>query len=196
LRRRGFRVHWVERNRKLAPKLQGAASRVFWGDANERRVLSEAGLERAASVLLTGRDDATNAYLAVCCRRLNPKLRIVSRVTHERNVEAIHRAGADLVLSYTSLGANSVLSRLRGKELVVLGEGIDLFVLPVPRRLSGMTLHASELGAKTGPTCVALRRKSGLEPSPQPTTRLIRGAELVVIGTPANRSRFRQVFGA
>ena len=48
-----------------------------------------------------------NIYLAVYCRRLKPDLRIVSRITHERNVEAIHRAGADFVLSYTSLGAET-----------------------------------------------------------------------------------------
>ena len=73
-----------------------------------------------------------NIYLAVYCRRLNPALRIVSRITHERNVEAIHRAGADFVLSYTTLGVEAVMSLLRGYELVVLGEGVELFSIPVP----------------------------------------------------------------
>ena len=68
----------------------------------------------ASSVLLTTNDDAMNIYLAVYCRRLNPALRIVSRITHERNVEAIHRAGADFVLSYTTLGVEAVMSLLRG----------------------------------------------------------------------------------
>ena len=54
-----------------------------------------------SSVLLTTNDDAMNIYLAIYCRRLNPGLRIVSRITHERNVEAIHRAGADFVLQRT-----------------------------------------------------------------------------------------------
>jgi hypothetical protein len=52
--------------------------------------------------------------LAVFCRRLNRELRIVSRITHERNLEAIHRAGADFVLSYTTLGIEAVMSLLRG----------------------------------------------------------------------------------
>jgi hypothetical protein len=63
-----------------------------------------------------------NIYPAVYCRRLNASLRIVSRVTHERNVEAIHRAGADFALSYTTLGAEAVMSLLRGGESVVLEE--------------------------------------------------------------------------
>ena len=70
-----------------------------------------------------------NIYPAVYCRRLNASLRIVSRVTHERNVEAIHRAGADFALSYTTLGAEAVMSLLRGGESVVLEEGAVLLVL-------------------------------------------------------------------
>ena len=68
-----------------------------------------------------------NIYLAVFCRRLNPDLRIVSRITHERNVEAIHRAGADFVLSYTTLGVESVMSLISGDPTVLLGEGVELF---------------------------------------------------------------------
>jgi voltage-gated potassium channel len=49
-------------------------------------------------------------------RRLNPKLRIVSRITHERNIEAVHRAGADFVLSYTSLGVESIMSLERQRR--------------------------------------------------------------------------------
>ena len=70
-----------------------------------------------------------NIYPAVYCRRLNASLRIVSRVTHERNVEPIHRAGADFALSYTTLGAEAVMSLLRGGESVVLEEGAVLLVL-------------------------------------------------------------------
>ena len=47
--------------------------------------------------MLTTNDDAVNVYLAVYCRRLRPSLHIVTRITHERNLEAIYRAGADSV---------------------------------------------------------------------------------------------------
>src|SRR5690606_37412046 len=108
---------------------------VIEGDAADFDVLREAGLLEAPSVLLTTHDDAMNIFLASYCRRLNPELRIVSRVSHERNVESIHRAGADFVLSYASLGVSAVQSILYGKELVVLGEGFDLFSVPLPPTL-------------------------------------------------------------
>ena len=82
-----------------------------------------------------------NIYLAVYCRRLNAQLRIVSRITHERNLEAIHRAGADFVLSYTTLGIEAVMSLLRGYPPVLLGEGVELFSVPVPASLAGRLLR-------------------------------------------------------
>jgi Trk K+ transport system NAD-binding subunit len=106
---------------RLASGVEG----VFAGDAADRRVLEGAGILKARSVLLTTNEDAMNIYLAVYCRRLNARLRIVSRITHERNLEAIHRAGADFVLSYTTLGIEAVMSLLRGYPPVLLGEGVE-----------------------------------------------------------------------
>ena len=129
--------------------MAGEGIKLFPGDAADRKVLEAAGIQTVASVLLTTNDDAMNIYLAVYCRRLDPGLRIVSRVTHERNVEAIHRAGADFVLSYTTLGVENVMSLLRGYELVVLGEGVELFSVPVPPALRGTVL--AESGSGPGP---------------------------------------------
>jgi hypothetical protein len=95
------------------------------------------GIMGTRSVLLTTNDDAMNIYLAVYCRRLNRDLRIVSRITHERNLEAIHRAGADFVLSYTTLGIEAVMSLLGGYPPVLLGEGVELFSVPVPASPAG-----------------------------------------------------------
>lgn len=99
LRRKGLTVHAIDRNDAALQTLTPFSDAVFAGDAADRELLDRAGIDRAASVLLTTNDDAMNIFLAVYCRRLNPTLRIVSRITHERNVEAIHRAGADFVLS-------------------------------------------------------------------------------------------------
>ena len=82
----------------------------------------------------------------------------MSRVTHEQNLEAVHRAGADFVLSYSTLGAEAVLSLIEGHELVILGEGVDLFTLPLPRSLRGKTLAATEIGSRTGLSVVAVEQ--------------------------------------
>ena len=160
----------------------------------DRELLEQAGIHSVSSVLLTTNDDAMNIYLAVYCRRLNPSLRIVSRITHERNIEAIHRAGADFVLSYTTLGVESVMSLLRGYELVVLGEGVELFSIAVPPSLSGRRLADSGIGSGTGMSVVAIDRGGTLTTSLTGETPLEQGAVLVMLGSLEQRRRFAELF--
>jgi voltage-gated potassium channel len=167
---------------------------VFPGDAADRRLLELAGIHQVSSVLLTTNDDAMNIYLAVYCRRLNVSLRIVSRITHERNVEAIHRAGADFVLSYTTLGVESVMSLLRGYELVVLGEGVELFSVPVPPSLAGRRLAKSGIGSLTGMSVVALDRDGVLVTRLTGETSLEQGALLIMLGSLDQRRKFADLF--
>ncbi len=196
LKARGVSVHLVERNPRLAKALDGAADRVIIGDASDREVLMDAGLAAAPSVALTTNDDAMNVFLAVYCRKLNPDLRIVSRITHDRNLEAIHRAGADFVLSYSSLGARTLLGLLRRQELTMLGEGVDLFVIETPEVLAGKTLAQSAIGQRTGLNVIAVKTKDGVVTSPTAATRLAAREEIVAIGSPEQRDAFREAFGS
>jgi Trk K+ transport system NAD-binding subunit len=194
LRERDVSVHMVERNASLESNLSDIADQVFAGDAADLEVLMAAGLADAPSVVLTTNDDATNIFLAVYCRRLNPHARIVSRITHERNLEAIHRAGAEFVLSYSTLAVTSLMSLVHGRELVLVGEGVDLFVEPVPARLAGRTLSESELGTRTGLNVVAVQKRDGPAVNPVGETELEDGHELVMLGTAEQLAEFRKVF--
>ena len=144
LRRMDVRVHMVERNEALRDRLEGLPDLLVMGDASDRRVLERAGLDEARSVILTTHDDAMNIYLAVYCRRLNPDVRIVSRITHQRNMESIHRAGADLVLGYDTLAIESVLSIVQRRELAVMGGAAQLHIVPLPKSLAGRTLRRAD----------------------------------------------------
>lgn len=194
LKRMGIAVHLVERDASLQASLEGLPDRLFIGDAADRDVLLRAGLAEAPSVLLTTHDDGVNIYLAVYCRRLNPDLRIVSRITHQRNVEAVHRAGADLVLGYDSLGVESALSILERRELLVLGGGLDLFRVPLPDSLAGMSLAEGGIGARTGLTVVAVEAGGRLVTNPRPSTVLRPGSELLMLGTSEQCDRFAEAF--
>jgi voltage-gated potassium channel len=194
LRRKGLAVHAIDRSEEALRPLVPDVTAVFAGDAADRRLLERSGLLRAQSVLLTTNDDAMNIYLAVYCRKLKPDVRIVSRVTHERNVEAIHRAGADFVLSYTTLGIEAVMSVLRGYPPVLLGEGVELFSVPVPPALAGRPLRASGIGSRTGLSVVALQQGSRLLTQLTAETPLPAGADLLMLGSLDQRRAFAEAF--
>ncbi len=195
LKRKGLAVHAIDRTEAALAPLAGEVDNVFAGDAADRHLLDRAGILQARSVLLTTNDDAVNIYLAVYCRRLNKDLRIVSRVTHERNLEAIHRAGADFVLSYTTLGIEAVVSALRGHPLVLLGEGVELFFVPVPAALAGRPLSESGIGSRTGLSVVAIQQGTALGGTLTSETILPAGAVLLVLGSHEQRERFDAAFG-
>jgi Trk K+ transport system NAD-binding subunit len=195
LKRKGLRVHVIDRTEAALAPLVSAVERGVAGDAADRRVLERAGILEARSVLLTTNEDAMNIYLAVYCRRLNARLRIVSRITHERNLEAIHRAGADFVLSYTTLSIEAVMSLLRGYPPVLLGEGVELFSVPVPGALAGRMLKDSDIGSGTGLSVVAVQADGELIVPLTSETRLPHGGELLMLGSHEQRTAFDQMFG-
>lgn len=195
LTRTGIAVHIVERDPTLRASLEQVATEVFTGDASDRRVLMEAGLETTPTVLLTTHDDAMNIYLAVFCRRLNPETRIVSRITHKRNIEAVHRAGADLVLSYDSLGIETILTVLHRRELFFLGGGLDLFSTPIPDKLAGRTLAESGVGARTGLSIIAVQADHRMTTNPTSSTVLEPGGDLLMLGSAEQRARFEELWG-
>ncbi|MDE2995882.1 MAG: NAD-binding protein [Bacteroidota bacterium] len=188
-------VHIVEQDPTVCKRARAHCQAVFAGDAEDYDLLNEAGVLEAPSVLLTTHDDAMNIYLASYCRQLNPDLRLVSRITHERNLDAIHRAGADFVLSYASLGVEAVFSLLKGKELVMLAEGVDLFSAELPHSLQGKQLAETDIGARTGLSVVAIQDGGEIRTDLSGSTVLEPGVELLMLGSNQQRNEFIEVFG-
>jgi voltage-gated potassium channel len=194
LKRKGVAVYALDRDVKALQALAPDLDAVFEGDAADRETIQRAGIDRVASVLLTTNDDAMNVYLAVYCRKLNADLRIVSRITHERNVEAIHRAGADFVLSYTTLGVETIMSLVSGDAAVMLGEGVRLFEVRVPRSLAGLPLSETGIGSRTGLSVVAMADGNALSSQLTADTVLPKDGTLLMLGIASQRQRFAEAF--
>ena len=190
LREKEIPLHIIERNPQAADRARAKGYRVFDGDAEGMDVMMEAGIEETPTVVLTTHDDAMNIYLAAYCRRLNPALRIVSRVTLERNVESIFRAGADFVLSHASLGATTVYATLSQHPPLVLGESLAMFDEPVPTPLVGRRLAESDIGAMTGLIVIGVRRNGRIDTAITGDTILETGMQLVMLGAPDQRHRY------
>jgi len=192
--KRGIPVHVVEKDERLKPGLEGRFAKVVIGDAADLAVLEQAGINEVGSVALTTNTDAVNIHLTVYCRRLRPDLTIVTRVTKERNVEAIYRAGADFVQSYASLGREYVMALLLGREPIMVGEGADFFTVPVPAKLVTTTLANSQIGSRTGLIVIAIETGAQTVTNPMPTTILEKDTRLMMLGTNEQRSRFVEAF--
>ena len=190
LRKRGASVTILDQDASIRDELAQQADRVVIGDASNLQTVKRAGIDEAPSVVLTTNDDATNVFLSVYCRRLSEDAHIVSRISHDWNLEAIHRAGADFALSRATLAVQTLMSIICNRELVVIGEGTELFVEPIPKALVGKLLEESEIGARSGLNVIGIRLAGDFTANPTGDTLLVEGGELVMLGSADQRQKF------
>jgi Trk K+ transport system NAD-binding subunit len=160
------------------------------GNAANREVLEQAGIDKAHTVILTTHSDDINIYLTLYCRRLRPDIQIITRSVLERNVPTLHRAGADFVLSYASMGANAIFNLLQQGDVLMVAEGLDVFKVPVPASLAGVSLSNSSIRPETGCSVIAVRENGETRINPNPADPLPQSGELVLIGTNEAENRF------
>ena len=165
------------------------------GSAADLAVLEKAGIREAPAVIITTHEDDLNVYLTIYCRQLRPDIQILSRATHERNVATLHRAGADSVLSYASMGAGAVINLLQRSKILMVAEGLDLFEVRVPAELAGRAIAESSIRERTGCSVVAIRTDRGMEVVPNPSATMPADADIVLIGTAEAEERFLEVYG-
>lgn len=164
------------------------------GDATRIETLRKARAREASAVIITSHDDDTNISLTIFFRRLRPKAQIITRCSLERNVRTLHRAGADLVLSSASMGANMIFNELRDTDNLLLAEGVCLFPSPVPDSMAGRLLADCAVRSETGCTIIAVEHQGGRTINPAPGCRLPEGGTLLLIGTLEAEEKFIRKF--
>ncbi len=165
------------------------------GDAADIEIMKKAGLMEAPTVIITSHEDDMNIYLTIYCRKLRPDIQIITRAKRERNVEALHRAGADFVMSYASMGANIILNLLKRNDIVMITEGLNFFRVKLPNELAGKTIAESQIYQETGCYITAVFTGKESIVSPPPSMKLSAECEILLIGTIEAENKYLERFG-
>ncbi len=166
------------------------------GDAADIEILKKAGIDDVSSVVITTHDDDINIYLTIYCRRLRPDITIFSRASLDRNVNILHRAGANTVLSLVSLMTNAVVNMLAPGKFFMLRDGLSFFSTKVDKSLVGKSLIESKIREKTGCSVVGMKLKDGtLQINPDPYRKLIKNDEIYLIGETEAQNKFIELYG-
>ncbi len=187
----GMKCRIVEKRPTLTV---GKGDMFIQGDAADIKVLEQAGVMEAGTVIITTHNDAMNIYLTFYCRQLRPEIQVISRATNERSVSKLHMAGADLVMSYASMGANRIINILKSDEISMFTEGLNIFSRPMPRSLVGKNLIESNIRQTTDCSVIAMKSSAGLEVGPDPSLPLKEQDELLLIGTTEAEQKFLELF--
>lgn len=167
----------IEKDVKLA-----MSGKYITGDASDKELLLRSGLMTSPAVAITTEDDNMNIFLTTLIRKFRPDIQIISRGKLDRTVELLYRAGCDFVMSYASMGANSIFNLLKKGNILMIAEGVDVFKVDVPRSLAGVTIRESSVREKSGCSIVALASDDSIKINPNPSTLIEEGQSIILIG--------------
>jgi Trk K+ transport system NAD-binding subunit len=179
----------IEKRKKLIEN-----ERYILGSAADINILMQGGIKKAPSIIITTHDDPTNIYLTIYCRRLRPDVQIISRANIERNISKLHSAGADLVMSLTSMAANTVLNLLKPDELLLFAEGLNIFRVIVPLSYKDKSLADTEIRTQTGCNIIAINNRGGTIINPGPSYQFSENDELILIGSGEAENTFFKMY--
>ena len=195
----------IESSEAKAQKFAGEKWLMLIGDATQEQTLREAQIDRARGLVAATTTDATNLYIVLTARTLNPKLRIIARASDETADKHLLTAGADSVVSpYIFAGQRIAQSFLRPHVVSFLDTatthlGIDLEIgeVPVSKRspFAGLTIEASRIRQDRGLIILAIKREAGMHFNPAPDDRIEAGDFLIAMGEPQQLRALEQTAG-
>jgi voltage-gated potassium channel len=175
---------------------------VVHADATLEAQLVAARIHEAAGLVAASTTDATNTYIVLTARSLNPTLKIIARASEEAAEKHMRTAGADQVISpYGFAGFRIAQAFLRPHiinflEVALLRSdelGLELEELTIdPSSIYvGQGLQTSGIRHDLGITVLAIKREGeAMKYSPAADALLCAGDHLIVMGEP---SRLRQL---
>ena len=174
---------------------------VIQGDATQEKVLREAQIEHAVGLVAATTTDATNIYIVLTARSLNPKLRIIARASEEAAEKHLLTAGANSVVSpYAFAGHRIAQSFLRPNvldflDLATTREGgvemvIEEIYVGADSAFAQKTIGNSQIHREFGIIVLAIKHQQG-KTIFNPTANVViqAGDHLIVMGEPASMAR-------
>ena len=165
------------------------------GDATKEETLRQVHIDQAIGLVAATTLDATNIYIVLTARSLNPKLKIIARASEEGAEKHLLTAGADQVVSpYGFAGHRIAQAFLRPYVLDFLdmataragkpGLEIEEVRIGESSHLVGQTIESSRLRQETGVMVLAIHRGDGTRFNPAPEDRMQAGDCLIALGEP------------
>ena len=175
---------------------------VIAGDATLEATLREAQIERARGLIAATTTDATNLYIVLTARGLNPRLKIIARASEDGAEKHLLTAGADSVVSpYSFAGQRIAQSLLRPHVVSFLDTatthlGMDLEIgeihITTGSKFAGKTLETSRIRQERGIIVLAIKRRDSMRFNPAPDERIEPDDCLIAMGEPAQLRQLEQ----
>ncbi len=170
------------------------------GNAADERVLREAGIERAKSLVSVANSDAENVFIILTATGLNPSLQIIARCNSEASIPKLQKAGATTVISPYILAGRRIGQMLMHPRVTHFLDGVlefgdgqmrlEEFVVDQTSPLAGLALKDARLKVAV---LAILHPDQELLTHPNADTRLPPGAAIIVMGVEEELNRLGEL---
>ena len=189
----GKSVVIIENELKIAEEIERDGMMIVLGDASEDEILTQAGIDRAVSLVATLGSDANNLFLTLTARGMNPELDIIARTEDDRNSRKFTQAGASRVVSPLTTGTNRIVRLLTRPDVIDFVEliskdneaqfEISQISVDDSSSFANKTLSEGNVRQEVGGMVLAIQKSTGqVIFDPHRDTRLEIGDTLVVVG--------------
>jgi len=184
----------VENSPSKIEKLAEVGHLYLEGNAEEERILRDAGIDRARGIVTTLTSDSDNVFVTLLAREINPNIFILARTNASANARRLYRAGANKVISPYEIGADRMARVVlrpnvdRFLERALHVQGLDLQIEEIEilqgSGLDGVSLSSAQFRQHYGAIVVGLVERSTKEVTFNPDADRQLAAEdvLIVIG--------------
>ncbi len=195
----------IEGNQAKADHFREDFPLMLVGDATQEAVLKQARIEHARGLVAATTTDASNTYIVLTARSLNPKLKIIARASEEDAEKHLRTAGADAVVSpYTFAGHRIAHSFLRPNVVDFidvamvqqdkLGLEIEEMEIAADSSFAGKTVSGAKIRQDLGIIVLAIKRAGGpMHYNPASDDKIEAGDHLIVMGPPPQLRKMEEI---
>jgi voltage-gated potassium channel len=193
LHARGIPFVVVENKTEIQDKVVQAGHYLAPGDATEEDVLLAASIKSARGLVSVLNSDASNVYVVLTARELNPELEIIARAAEESAQSRLMRAGATRVISpYQIGGMRMVMGIVKPTVMDFLQVAMDHKKMDVDlaevrvaenSAYSGKKLVETDIRKQLNLIIIAIKKSDGrMEFNPGPNTVIHGNDTLIAMG--------------
>lgn len=164
------------------------------GDATKENVLKSAGIEDAPSIILALDNDSTAIFTTLAVKQLSPNTEIIARSNDALSTGKLYRAGADYVLSLSTVSGRMIFSSLVESDLILSSDTTYEVVRTKARKLIGINPDIKKIRQTTGATIIAVERSGNLIIESIGDIKIKKGDKIIVVGSDDTVNEFRKFY--
>lgn len=195
----------IEKEQHTAQAMTQQGIIVHQGDATEDDTLYQVGIEKATTLITTLPSDASNVFITLSAKQINPNIMVIARASDENSVSKLVHSGADHVVMPDNLGGLHMAQLITKPYVIEFLEMMngaskefkleEFMYDQFQSEYQGKSIKEIGVREKSGATVIAFKEKGHTFVfNPSSNVRILENDIFILLGAEDCIDRFREQF--